>query len=238
MNYLVTLIVSGLFVSGVAISLLFKHTDNYIQFFLSSALGFSGTLIMVELLPDAIEKMNANYDGQMRLVLIMGYILVGMIVMKVIDVFLPDHDRTKDNKKNYYAHIGLMVLLPIIIYNIVAGMKIAMTFESVNYAFGLGICNFLFGFLLSGLFSKLFTNKLNLFLTLLLVPIASTLGVMLYEMLSASIDITDGIIVLVSALSIGSLIYVAIAEEFNQLLKFKKTYITALGIVVGICLLF
>lgn len=231
-------LIAGLFlISGVFLSFGFRKTDKFIQFMMASTLGLGASLIMVELLPDSASGIGEAFNGSHKLLLLLGYIIMGLIIMKMCDIFIPDHELKKDNKKNHYLHLALIISLPIMIYNIIVGMKINISSHPFMLSFGLGFCNILFGLLLSGLFSKTL-NKKNLIITISLISLSVVIGTLFHMFLDKYLNVTDGLMTLIGTVNLGMIIYVILVELFLNLLKAKDTYITILGIVFGTILLF
>ena len=231
-------LIAGLFlISGVLLSFGFRKTDKFIQFMMASTLGLGASLIMVELLPDSASGIGEAFNGSHKLLLLLGYIIMGLIIMKMCDIFIPDHELKKDNKKNHYLHLALIISLPIMIYNIIVGMKINISSHPFMVSFGLGFCNILFGLLLSGLFSKTL-NKKNLIITISLISLSVVIGTVFHMLLDKYLNVTDGLMTLIGTVNLGMIIYVILGELFLNLLKAKDTYITILGIVFGTILLF
>lgn len=231
-------LIAGLFlISGVLLSFGFRKTDKFIQFMMASTLGLGASLIMVELLPDSASGIGEAFNGSHKLLLLLGYIIMGLIIMKICDIFIPDHELKKDNKKNHYLHLALIISLPIMIYNIIVGMKINISSHPFMLSFGLGFCNILFGLLLSGLFSKTL-NKKNLIITISLISLSVVIGTLFHMFLDKYLNVTDGLMTLIGTVNLGMIIYVILGELFLNLLKAKDTYITILGIVFGTILLF
>lgn len=231
-------LIAGLFlISGVFLSFGFRKTDKFIQFMMASTLGLGASLIMVELLPDSASGIGEAFNGSHKLLLLLGYIIMGLMIMKMCDIFIPDHELKKDNKKNHYLHLALIISLPIMIYNIIVGMKINISSHPFMLSFGLGFCNILFGLLLSGLFSKTL-NKKNLIITISLISLSVVIGTVFHMFLDKYLNVTDGLMTLIGTVNLGMIIYVILGELFLNLLKAKDTYITILGIVFGTILLF
>lgn len=231
-------LIAGLFlISGVFLSFGFRKTDKFIQFMMASTLGLGASLIMVELLPDSASGIGEAFNGSHKLLLLLGYIIMGLIIMKMCDIFIPDHELKKDNKKNHYLHLALIISLPIMIYNIIVGMKINISSHPFMLSFGLGFCNILFGLLLSGLFSKTL-NKKNLIISISLISLSVVIGTLFHMFLDKYLNVTDGLMTLIGTVNLGMIIYVILGELFLNLLKAKDTYITILGIVFGTILLF
>lgn len=238
MEYVGALIALGAFILGIGIAFFFKHTDKFIQFMLGATLGLTGSLIMIELLPDASRNISENFDGSGKIVLLLGYMLIGVLIMRVCDIFLPDHKLNKTNKKGHYLHIGLMLSIPIMVYNLIVGMKLGITEHPLMMGCGLALCNTLFGIVLTSLLSKTFVSTVKLALAIILIGLASPIGALLYNFLSNFFNVTNSVMVLITTSAMGMIIYAAVAEILVSLLEAKYTYITVLGIILGTCLLF
>lgn len=237
MSVIASLIASLFLISGVFLSFGFKKTDKFIQFMMASTLGLGSSLIMVELLPDSASGIGEVFDGANKLFLLLGYMIMGIIIIKMCDIFIPDHELKKDNKKNHYLHLALIISLPIMIYNLIVGMKINMSSNPFMLGFGLGFCNILFSLLLSGLFSKSLSKK-NLIITIILLSLSPIIGNLFHIFLNHYLNISTSLMVIISTINLGMIIYIILGELFLNLLKYKDTYITILGIIFGTILLF
>lgn len=236
MSILASLIACLFLIAGMFISFGFRKTDRFLQFLMASSLGLGSSLIMVELLPDSANGINEMFKTN-KLILLIGIIIMGIIIMKICDIFMPDHNLTKDNKKNHYLHVGLITSIPIMVYNIIVGMKISISSNPFMLSFGLGFCNLLFGLLLSGLLYKSLSKK-NLIITISIISLSALIGNIFCIFLKTHIDITTSIMTFISTINLGMIIYITLMELFLNLLKYKDTYITVLGIIFGTILLF
>ncbi len=237
MGVIASIIASLFLISGVFLSFGFKKNDKFLQFMMACLLGLGSSLIMVELLPDSAGGIGEMYNGTNKLFLLLFYMIMGIIIMKMLDIFIPDHELKKDNKKNHYLHLALIISLPIMIYNIIIGIKINLSNHPFMLGFGLGICNIIFGITLASLYSKTL-NKKNLIITILLLSLSSLVGNLFGLFLNNFFDITNSLIIILSTVNLGMIIYILLGELFLNLLKCKDTYITILGIILGTILLF
>ena len=116
-------------------------------------------------------------------------------------------------------------------------MKINMTTHPFMLSFGLGFCNLLFGILLSGLLSKSLSKK-NLIITISIISLSVIIGNIFCTILTSYFNITTSIMTFIGTVNLGMFIYITLMELFLNLLKYKDTYITVLGIIFGTLLLF
>ena len=115
-------ILSGLsFFIGYLITKFIKDEKKLTIF----SVGFSFViiigLILFDLLPECIESIQNKW-------LILLYILIGIIGLKSLDLFVPDHHHS--NKKNHMEHIGIISFIALFLHNLVEGTGIYAT--SIN----------------------------------------------------------------------------------------------------------
>lgn len=246
MNHLLALLftfITGLFfVIGIIITYFIKNNSKFIQFSISMAFGVIVTLIVFELLPEAIEYIGTNQSKPLTFGLIFLFAILGVMILKILDHFIPDHDH-HNHHHNQEAiddnlfHIGFVASIALILHNIIEGMAI---YSSVSTGLelgtlvmiGVGLHNIPMGIVLSSTLSKSKESKKKKTLFLALVTLSTFLGGII--MSSLSFLISNLFLGILLSITLGMLTYIAIFELLGEMLEQKSKKITILGIIIGI----
>ena len=221
-------ILSGLsFFIGYLITKFIKDEKKLTIF----SVGFSFViiigLILFDLLPECIESIQNKW-------LILLYILIGIIGLKSLDLFVPDHHHS--NKKNHMEHIGIISFIALFLHNLVEGTGIYAT--SINnismgvfMALGVSFHNIPLGIQISSLVK----NKKEKIILLSLLSLSSILGIIVIKLLK--ITLTEYISGVLISITLGMLIYIAFFELLCELKENIKKKELLIGIMTGVILI-
>ncbi|MDE5539391.1 MAG: ZIP family metal transporter [Bacilli bacterium] len=238
---LILALVAGLFfLIGGLISLKVKNKNKLNHFSIALALVVMLGIIIGDLGPEIFELLE-DITGLKKFLIIVGSVIVGIIVVKVLDLFIPDHHHEHhDNEKNvqehesHVHHIGTLTIISLILHNILEGLAIC----------GIASNDFKIGILMSisvalhnvplgtHIFSSLDlrTNKLLLgSLTL-----SSLVGGFIFLLFGS---ISNLIIAIVTGITLGMLIYIAVFELLPEMWHNRNNKETIYGIIAGIIIL-
>ncbi len=235
----------GLFILiGAIIVFVTKNNDKFVSFSISIAFGVMAALIVGELLPETLELMQSEYDLIKSIVMIAIGILLGISILKLLDLFIPDHHAEDESEKEHHeqlAHIGLVSSIALVLHNIIEGMAIYSTVTtSLQLGFlvsiGVGLHNIPLGMVITSTFYKANNNKKKTFLIVLGISLSTFVGGLLMYGFTGQV-INDIVLAILLSITLGMLIYIAMFELLPQIIhtKFKKTAI--IGVIVGILLL-
>ena len=128
MALLVVLCLSIVFGLGMVFA---KLTSNkaHVQSFISSlSLGAMAGVAFLDLIPEIVEETSG-----------LGYLLVialcalGIVILKVLDHFVPEHEGSEESEEGNLVHIGIMSAIAIVLHNIVEGMTVySVASQSLN----------------------------------------------------------------------------------------------------------
>ena len=99
-NSLVMTLVTGLFMLiGLIIITFTKNNEKVVNFSISMAFGVMVMLVILELIPESYELVSDSFNKPLNFVIIFLFILIGIIILKILDKFIPDHDIEEENEK-------------------------------------------------------------------------------------------------------------------------------------------
>ena len=111
----VTLLVGLFTFIGSLIIFFTKNNKRVIDFSISIGFGVLFALILLELIPETIELIQTEFTVMPTIFIVIGLSLLGIIILKVLDKFIPHHD---SHNKDNLSHIGIMTSVALIIHNL------------------------------------------------------------------------------------------------------------------------
>ena len=225
---IITLLSGVSFLVGYLITKFVKNEKKLVTF----SVGFSFTIILglvfFDLLPECIELLENK-------ILIIFCIVVGIAILKLLDIFIPNHEHGANNK-NHMEHIGLISALALFLHNIIEGTAIYTT--SINNlslgfftALGVSFHNIPLGIQISSLIKN---KKEKIFLLSSLV-FSSIIGIILIKIFN--ITLNNAVIGVLISLTLGMLVYISMFELLCEVKEHIKKRELQIGIVLGIIII-
>lgn len=225
--FLITMISGLSFFIGYFITKFIKNEKKLTIF----SVGFSFViiigLILFDLLPECIESIQNKW-------LIMLYILIGIIGLKSLDLFVPDHHHS--NKKDHMEHIGIISFIALFLHNLVEGTGIYATSISnistgVFMALGVSFHNIPLGIQISSLIK----NTREKIILLSILALSSVFGVLFLNVFN--ITMSDNVLGILISITLGMLIYIAFFELLCEIKEHFKDRELKFGLLIGIFIL-
>ena len=232
---LLTIITGLFFIIGLILNYYFKDKKDFINFSISLSFFIILGLIIFDLIPE-VREYYLEYKGN-DILLISGFIISGILILKIIDLFIPHHSHEEEIKNkthdNHLYHIGIVTSLAIILHNILEGILIYEVAlkgikEGILISLGVALHNIPMGMQIS---SSLQAKKEKILVFSLLV-ISGLLGALIIIVLSTNIK--SYIMGPLMAITIGMLIYIVIFELLTEIVHNRKRIATILGCITGI----
>ena len=163
---------------------------------------------------------------------IIGYAASGLLILKILDIFVPDHDH-KSNHENHMEHIGLISTIALVLHNIIEGTAIysaSLTDTKMGLMMALAVSfhNIPLGIQVSSLVK----NKKEKALLLCLLVISSIVGVALINVFKITLD--EGILGILISITLGMLIYISMFELLCEIKEHIKDKMLWIGFVLGL----
>lgn len=224
---LVTILSGVSFLIGYIITMLLNNNKKLITF----SLGFSFIvifgLIIFDLLPECLELVSNKFT-------ILIFALIGIIMLKLLDFFIPDHDHDS-NKKDHMEHIGLISFVALFIHNVIESTAIyttSLTTLSMGIIMAIGVSfhNIPLGMQISSMIKN---NKIK-FSLMLGLSLSSVIGIILLNIFK--ITLNNNILCVLISITLGMLIYIALFELLCEVKENIKKRELQLGLISGIAL--
>lgn len=239
MSLLFTLGTGIFMIIGLCIVFLTKNNRKIVDLSISIAFSVMTMLIFAELLPEAYEKMREQFSSLQSILLILGFVVVGILILKVLDLFVPDHDvheKETTIPENLF-HIGIVSSIALVLHNIIEGMAIysAVTIDpSMGFlvTIGVGLHNIPMGMVVTSTFYQANFNKKKTTLFVLGIALSTFIGGLIMFFLSGII--TSFILGILLSITLGMLFYIVVFELLDEMRNNHNPKITRIGIIVGI----
>ena len=231
----ITFLLGFFIIIGVIIAFFLKKQKKVLDFIFAFALSILTMLILVDLLGHTIEHL-----GIKHIYLFILFTCLGLLIFKIIDDFVPEHEdakMTKKEEKKNIVHIGILATIALIIHNFVEGMAIYLTSANdinlgIMMALGVGIHNIPLGIIITTTLNSDKNTGKYLFCIISLF-ISSFLGGLLLYLLNIN-TVSDIVIGSLLALTIGMLLYIIIFELYPKVKKTTNKKITIIGLITGV----
>ena len=231
----ITFLLGFFIIIGVIIAFFLKKQKKVLDFIFAFALSILTMLILTDLLGHTIEHL-----GIKHIYLFILFTCLGLLIFKIIDDFVPEHEdakMTKNEEKKNIVHIGVLATIALIIHNFVEGMAIYLTSANdinlgIMMALGVGLHNIPLGIIITTTLNSDKNTGKYLFCIISLF-ISSFLGGLLLFLLNIN-AVSDIVIGSLLALTIGMLLYIIIFELYPKVKKTTNKKITIIGLVTGV----
>ena len=230
MGLLFTLITGVFFLLGIILNNVCKNKKNVSYLAIALAFVVLLNLIFLDLVPEVFEEISFTK---------FLYILLGFILLKIMDLFIPHHihhhKEKKDNIKehnNHLEHISIITILALTLHNVIECMalyNIAINniVSGLLMCLAIGLHNIPLGFQIGG------SLKNNRKIYIGVLTFSGFAGGVFSLMIG---NLSEVIISYILCFTLGMLLYLTFFELLKEVLSsLKKTY-TIYGMVIGIIL--
>lgn len=242
MGLLITFLLGLFIILGALIVFVSKNDKSFINFSIGLAFSVIIMLIIFDLSKEVYEIFTENYSYTISIIAIMLTIAIGIIILKVLEEFIPHHHHECDNNDCHenLTHIGLISSIALVLHNIVEGMAVYNAAElsaerGALLAIGIGLHNVPLGMIITASLYVNNKNKKRTFVIVTLIALSTFIGGIIMTLIGHNINETiEGIIL---GITLGMLIYISIIELLPKVLKEKRTIPTISGLLLGIAVI-
>ena len=238
MGLLITLVLGLFIIVGAIITFVSKNNNKFVSFSISLAFSVMIMLMFVDLIPEVKEIFIGEFGIVVGVLLALLGIVAGIIILKLLDMFIPDHD---GHEKEELKHIGLISSIALILHNIIEGMAVYTTVNNsietgLLISLGVGLHNIPLGMVITSTFYKANNNRKKTWLIISAVSLSTFIGGLIMMLLSGVL-VNEIVLGVLLSITLGMLIYISVFELLPKMLESKNKKITISGIVTGIALI-
>lgn len=229
---------------GASLVFLMKNSTKLVEFSIGLALGIMSLLLFFEMIPEAYEMLKDHFIGNMIYGIIGINIVAGVVILKLLDLFIPDHEHhahdhheAKEVKENLF-HIGLVSSIAIVIHNIIEGMAVYGTVSSsasigILMSLGVGLHNIPLGMAITSTVYQTSKDKKKTWMLLIPIALSTFVGGLLMFIFNSKL-LNNAVVGCLLSITSGMLIYIVLFELLPHLFEAKNKKYAYVGIVVGI----
>lgn len=234
-----TLLLGSFFIIGSLIVFISKNNNKFVHISMSIAFGVIISLIALELLPESWEIISENYSFLVSILLIIGFMALGILVLKFLDTLLPEHHTDHDDKESLY-HIGIISAIALILHNVIEGMAVYSAVASdinlgLMLSLGVGLHNIPMGMVITSTLYGTNKSKKKTIMYIILISLSTFLGGFLMHM-NLNLLENPAILGILLSLTDGMLIYIALFELLPHLFH-SKNHKSIYWVLVGILIM-
>lgn len=234
MGLLITFFLGLFFIIGSLVVSFSKNTKVVENLSISVAMGTMASLIVLDLFPELMENMKG-----VSIVWIILLILLGIGILKILDLFIPEHDHEHglhhDCSEKNLIHIGIVSLVAIVLHNIIEGMAVySISIDSFKtgllVALGVGLHNIPMGMIITSTMEH--EPKKYRTIALLLATFSTFVGGLIMFFISSIVsDLFIGVLI---CITLGMILYIVLFELIPHILHGDNKKLSLLGIIFGI----
>ena len=237
MGLLITFILGLFIIIGCLIVKYVNKKELVEKLSISIALGTMSTLIVLELIPEMLEHLEKTNIG-----FIIIYILLGIAILKLLDLFVPEHDHEHSTHhhctEENVIHIGIISLIAIVLHNVIEGMAVYSIAEesiktSILIGLGVGLHNIPMGMVISSTLKNEPRNKR--LLAIILASISTFIGGIIMYLISSLI--TETLIGILISIRLGIILYIVLFELIPHIIHEEDKKTSIIGIIIGIIII-
>lgn len=230
---LATLVLGTILLLGALIAFLTKSNDKFLHLSLNLSLGVMISLLILEIIPETYEVLSEQFSFPITMILLVGFTLLGILLLKFIDNFLPHHE-AKESGNNYF-HIGLITMIALGIHNMVEGAAVVNMYQqdlssAIMFTIGIALHNLPLGIVIASSFYHEIKSIKKTLLYLIPFVLSTFIGGLLIL-----IETLEVIMLLFTS---GMIIYLAIYELLPHILNSKNKVLSVGMFLLGAFLVF
>ncbi|MGE5456196.1 MAG: ZIP family metal transporter [Ignavibacteriales bacterium] len=242
---ILTLIVGLSIILGTIIVFKMKNSEKLISLSVSIAFGVMISLIIFDLLPEAFELIDYDF-GIKKIFIIIGLSLIGIFILKLFDLFIPNHGHNhkhRHDEEEHLYHIGIVSSIALVLHNIIEGMALysaAITSISLGWllALGIGLHNLPLGMVITSAFYLTNKSVKKTFIISFLISISTFFGGLIMYFLNLNGNyINDYFLGVLICITLGMIFYIAIFELLPKIIEDKNKKLSVVGVIIGICII-
>lgn len=226
---LITLLTGIAFFVGYLITMFVKDEKKLITFSVGFAFSILLGLLFLDILPECIEV----FDNKLIMIVCM---LGGMGILKLLDLFVPEHNHEghgKEHLEHHMEHIGLVSSIALFLHNFIEGTAVYTTCLNDLKMGALMVLGVSFHNIPLGIqISSLIKNKKEKLLMISFLAFSSVVGILLLNVFNIELsELLSGILM---AITFGMLLYITVFELFCEVREHIKEKSLLIGLLSGI----
>lgn len=243
---LFSLLIGFFFLLGFGIVRIVKHKKELSIFSVGMAFVVMIGMLLFDLIPEIIEMSSElNKTFLSTIVLVICFVLVGVFLLKILDLFLPHHIHHHSLKESVHEHnhhmehVGLITSFSLILHNILEGMSVfILASESLMTGFmtsiAIGCHNLPLGIEIASSMGHT-KNTPTKYITLLLLVLSSFIGALILFFVGNALP--ESLMLIFICVACGMILYIAFFELLKEIFCYRHEKYVYYGIFTGMILI-
>ena len=227
MAIIITILSGVAFFIGYLITMSVKDEKKLVTFAVGFAFSVLFGLVILDILPECLEI----FENKWIMILCM---LGGIGILKLLDLFVPEHSHEGHGKKHlesHMEHIGLVSTIALFLHNMIEGTALYTTSLSdikmgLLMLLGVSFHNIPLGIQISSMIK----NKKEKLLMIIALAFSSVIGILLIKLFNAGNTINAILI----SVTFGMLVYITFFELLCEVKEHIKDKTLIKGVLLGI----
>lgn len=199
---------------------------------LSMAFGAMVAIAFFDLIPEILEE-TIGYGSFLAALCV----VVGIVMLKLLDHFIPEHEGDELTEQGNLVHIGVMSAIAIVLHNIVEGMTVysvaSLSLKSgISLAVGVGLHNIPMGMFIYSTIEH--EGKSRKILILGLSVLSTFVGGVLMALVGPLLG--DSFVPYLTSIALGMVIYILVFELLPNVISAKNLKLGIPGSLLGFLL--
>ncbi len=247
-NALLLTIASGTFflISFFLVSMI-KFKKEFSVLFTGIAFIMMIGMLFLDFIPEILETAKELYQKPwQQLGMIIIFIIIGLLLSKILDVFLPHHHHEHHEKEknikehNHHSfHVGSILAISLFLHNFLEGISLFIIAKEnitsgIVMAMGIGLHNLPLGLEIAYNISKEENKKMTFLMGLGLFSSCFLGALILYFF---HYTLSTSLFFCFITIACGMILYITVFELLKEIIDYKKNKNTYIGIIIGILLI-
>lgn len=230
--FFITLLSGISFIIGYFITKRVKNKEKLNLFSIGFAFSIMICLILFDLLPETLELLEKEY------LLIVVFMATGFMILKIFDLFIPEHHNECNHSVKSTTHIGLITAVALILHNIIEGLAIySVSLNSTKLGLLMSASVFAHNLPLGIQVSSMMGERNKLKIPMIFVLCFSAVfGVLIMNI--SNIVLSDFALGVFISITLGMILYIVVCELFKEVREHIKSKTVVLGIILGFLIIF
>lgn len=224
--------IAGLFILiGGIVPFFFKNQERLHSFSIGLSISVLILMLILDLIPESYEILSSSYNLMQTISILILVTILGIVVVKILDNFIPEHNEFKT------SHVALMTSIALFIHNIIEGMALYVSCKTDLHmgaflVLGVSMHNFALGLSIGSEYYTHDSNKKKLFGLLSFLMLSTLLGGILMLMFNMYLE-NSLILGIILSLTIGMITYIIVFELIPHFIEIKNKKTSIIGLVIG-----
>lgn len=232
MALLITFSLSVVFLLGVVLSALIKDSEKIEAVSIPLSFGAMLAVSLFDIIPEIVEGVASGEARPWQTVL---FAFTGLLLLLLLDRFVPEHEGSEKSHEGNLLHIGIMATLMIALHNIVEGMSVYSIASSavtsgLLLGFGIALHNIPMGMLIYTTTKG--EGRVKRWVIIATASLSTFIGGILMMLMESVVSAR--MVEVLTSLTLGMVVYILFFELLPDMVKSENKKMAFLWALIGL----